>query len=33
MGDLADIAREIIDATSIVTDAANASPGKPRTFR
>jgi hypothetical protein len=29
MGDLADIAREIIDATSIVTDAANASPGKP----
>jgi hypothetical protein len=29
MGDLADIAREIINATSIVTDAANASPGNP----
>lgn len=29
MGDLADIAREILSATRIVTDAANASPGKP----
>ncbi|HVS21359.1 MAG TPA: hypothetical protein VHD88_05885 [Pyrinomonadaceae bacterium] len=29
MGDLTDIAREIINTTRVVTDAANASPGKP----